>query len=29
LSVEAVKRRKIIIGISGISAGCFVELPKA
>jgi hypothetical protein len=29
LSVEVVKRRKIIIGISGISAGCFVELPKA
>jgi hypothetical protein len=25
LSVEAAKRRKIIIGIS---AGCFVELPK-
>jgi hypothetical protein len=29
LSVEVVKRRKIIIGISGISAGRFVELPKA
>jgi hypothetical protein len=29
LSVEAVQRRKIIIGISGISAGRFVELLKA
>jgi hypothetical protein len=29
LSVEAVQRRKIIIGISGIPAGCFVGLPKA
>jgi hypothetical protein len=28
LSVELVRRRKTIIGISGISAGCFVELPK-
>jgi hypothetical protein len=28
LSVEVVQRRKIIIGISGISAGRFVELPK-
>jgi hypothetical protein len=29
LSVEALQRRKVIIGISGISAGRFVELPKA
>jgi hypothetical protein len=29
LSAEALKWRKIIIGISGISAGCFVELSKA
>jgi len=28
LSVEVVQQRKIIIGISGISAGHFVELPK-
>ncbi|HMJ99606.1 MAG TPA: hypothetical protein VK552_09855 [Reyranella sp.] len=29
LNVEVVQRRKIIIGISRISAGRFVELPKA
>jgi hypothetical protein len=29
LSVDALQRRKLIIGISGISAGRFVELPKA
>jgi hypothetical protein len=29
LSVEVAKRRKIIINISGISAGCVVELPEA
>jgi hypothetical protein len=29
LSVEAMKRRKMIIGISGIWAGCVVELPEA
>jgi hypothetical protein len=29
LSVEALRRRKIIIGIPGISAGRVVELPKA
>jgi hypothetical protein len=29
LGVEMVQRRKIIIGISGISGGCFIGLPKA
>jgi hypothetical protein len=29
LSVEVVQRRKIIIDISGIPAGRFIELPKA
>jgi hypothetical protein len=29
LNVEVVQRRKIIIGISRISAGRLVELPKA